>query len=240
MIVFGGISPALSQNETTPNATTPAPTVVATTAAPTAVTTPVTTTAAPTAVATTAPPVAAATPGKFRVGPEVRLRPVTDVIEGDQDGIVELFMRNPSLNDVTLHVDASVSVPSGIHVYGEGFAQAVGAGTAAGTFEVPPGTARIIAVVIKADKSARIGSHTIQFSGLYYPGDNKDNFQPLSLTYPITVKEASKKPEDPVPSNPEKIPAGAATPTPKVVIPGFGALLAVVGILAIARLLSKK
>jgi hypothetical protein len=112
-------SPALSQTNDTTNQTTTA-TVTATTT--------------PTAVATTAAPTAttAATPGKFRVGPSVTLRPVTDVIEANQDGIVELFMNNPSLNDVTLNVDARISVPSGIHVYGQSFGEAAGAGVVAG------------------------------------------------------------------------------------------------------------
>ncbi len=227
------VTPALSQNETTANQTTTAPTVAATTAAPTATVTPtvVATTAAPTATA-------AATAGKFRVGPSVTLRPVTDVIETNQDGIAELFMNNPSLNDVTLNVDVRISVPSGIHVYGQSFGEAAGAGVVAGTFSVPPGTSRTIAVVIKADKSARIGSHTLSFTGLYWPGDNKDQFQPLSLTYPVTVKEPSKNPESAEVSNPKAVPTGAETP--KVQIPGFGAVLAIFGVFAIARLLSRK
>ncbi len=217
-------SPALSQNETA-NQTTTEATVVATTMAPTVLAT----TAAPTATA-------AVTQGKFRVGPSVTLRPVTDVIETNQDGIVELFMNNPSLNDVTLNVDAQVSVPSGIHVYGQSFGQAAGAGVVYGTFSVPPGTARTIALVIKADKSARIGSHTLQFTGLYYPGDNKDNYQPISLTYPVTVKEASKNPESAEPSNPKAVPTGAETPK----APGFSAVMAIFGVLIFARLLSRK
>ncbi len=240
------IAPALAQNETTPNQTTAAPTVTATTTAPTATATPAQTTAVPTAAVTTAAPTAVATtvpptpaaPGKFRVGPSVTLRPVTDVIETNQDGIAELFMNNPSLNDVTLNVDARISVPSGIHVYGQSFGEAAGAGVVAGTFSVPSGTSRTIIVVIKADKSARIGSHTLQFTGLYWPGDNKDAFQPLSLTYSVTVKEASKNPESSALSNPNAVPAGAETP--KVQIPGFGAVLAIFGVFAIARLLSRK
>ncbi|MCZ7398493.1 MAG: LamG domain-containing protein, partial [Candidatus Methanoperedens sp.] len=134
--------------------TAPIPTTVPPTTVPP-------TTVPPTTVPpTTVPPTtAAATPAKFRVGPSVTLRPVTDVIDTNQDGIVELFMNNPSLNDVTLNVDARVSVPSGIHVYGQSFGEAAGAGVVAGTFSVPPGTSRTIIVVIKADKSARIGSH---------------------------------------------------------------------------------
>ncbi len=217
------VTPALSQNETA-NATT-VPTANATTT-PTVVAT--TVTATPTTTAT----------GKFRVGPSVTLRPVTDVIEANQDGIVELFMDNPSLNDVTLNVDAQISVPSGIHVYGQSFGQAAGAGVVSGTFSVPPGTARTIAVVIKADNSARLGSHTLQFTGLYWPDDNKDAFQPLSLTYSVTVNAASKDPTSSNPSNPNAVPTGAETP--KVQIPGFGVLLAIFGIFAVARLLSRK
>jgi len=220
LLVFVSLAaPALSQNETTPVETTTVPTVTATTVAPT--------TAAPTAVAT---------PGQFRVGPSVTLRPVIEVIETNQDGIVELFMNNPSLNDVTLNVDARVSVPSGIHVYGQSFGQGAGAGVVAGTFSVPPGTSRTIILVIKADKSARIGSHTIMFTGLYWPGDDKDHFQPLSLTYSVTVKEPSKNPESADISNPGSVPKGAETPK----TPGFGAVLAIFGLLSIARLLSRK
>lgn len=215
-IVLSGVSPSLALNETatpTPANTTPAPT--------------------PTVVVTTAPATPAPTPvpteAKFRVGPTVRLRPVIDVIERNQDGIVEIYMDNPTLNDVTLTVEARVAVPSGIHVYGQGFGSAGAAGMVMGTFEVPPGNARTINVAIKADKSARIGSHSLQFTGLYWPGDNKDKYQPISLTYNVNIKEASEEPEKP--------PEGAETPAK---IPGFAGVLAIVSILAVARLLSKK
>lgn len=219
LLVFVSLAiPALSQNETTPVATTTAPTVTATTAVPT--------TAAPTATP-------AVTQGKFRVGPSITLRPVTEVIQANQDGIVELFMNNPSLNDVTLTVDAQIKVPSGIHVYGESFGQGAGAGVVAGTFSVPPGTSRIITVTVKADESARIGSHTLSFTGLYWPGNDKDNYQPLSLTYSVMVKEASK--------DPESLPKTTAAPeTPKSQIPGFGVILGIFGVLTMARLLSRK
>jgi hypothetical protein len=218
-IIAAGIPAALAENNVT-NATNVTASPTATLTVTPAVTTPVVTT----------PPVAT-TPGKFRVGPSVTLRPVTDVIEANQDGIVELFMNNPSLNDVTLNVDARISVPSGIHVYGESFGQAAGAGVVAGTFIVPPGTSRTIIVVIKADKSARIGSHTLQFTGLYWPGDNKDNYQPLSLTYPVTVKAPSKNPESADPSNPDAVPK---TETAGKDIPLTWIILAAVILLGIA------
>ncbi len=192
-----------------------APTTVPTTIIPT--TAPTTTVIPTTVPPTTVPSTTASSQAKFRVGPSVTLRPVTDVIDTNQDGIVELFMNNPSLNDVTLNVDAQISVPSGIHVYGENFGQAAGAGVVAGTFSVPPGTSRTISVTIKADKSARIGSHTLQFTGLYYPGDNKDNFQPLSLTYSVTVKNPSTE-----------IPETTQTPASTPKTPGFEMLQVIV------------
>jgi len=157
------------------------------------------------------------------MGPTIVLRPVTDVIERNQDGIVQVYMDNPIANDVTLTVDANIQVPTGLHVYGQGFAIGGTAGVARGIFEVPPGTSRSIEVTIKADNTARIGSSTIKFSGYYWPGDNKDNSQQISYTYSVNVKEASKEPE--------KSPEEAA---------GFAGVLAVVSVLGAAYLLSRK
>ncbi|MFZ2412506.1 MAG: kelch repeat-containing protein, partial [Candidatus Methanoperedens sp.] len=201
---------------TVPPTTVPPTTVPPTTVPPTTVPP---TTAPPTTIVTPTPQITQSTatpkPVKFRVGPSVTLRPVTDVIEENQDGIVELFMNNPSLNDVTLNVDAQVSVPAGLHVSGENFGQAAGAGVVAGTFSVPPGKSRTISITIKADKSARKGSHTLQFTGLYYPDENKDAFQPISLTYSVTVVRPSKETE----------PAQTSIPAKS---PGFGMLVAII------------
>ena len=130
---------------------------------------------------------------KFRVGPTVTLRPVNDIIDKSQDGLVELYINNPSLNDVTLTADVQISVPSGIHVYGEGFGYGGAAGTVAGKFEVPPGTVRTIHLNIKSEKT---GDFTVHFTGLYWPGDDKDAFQQISLTHPLTVNEPSVNPTD--------------------------------------------
>jgi hypothetical protein len=127
----------------------------------------------------------------------VTLRPVNDVIDKSQDGLVELYMNNPSVNDVTLTADVQISVPSGIHVYGEGFGYGAAAGTVAGKFEVPPGTVRTIHVNIKSEKT---GTFTVHFTGLYWPNDDKDAFQQISLTHPFTVNEPSPDPLDPEPT----------------------------------------
>jgi hypothetical protein len=152
-----------------------------------------------TATATVSPtePTAEPTEAKFRVGPTVTLRPVNDVIDKSQDGLVELYMNNPSVNDVTLTADVQISVPSGIHVYGEGFGYGGAAGTVAGKFEVPPGTVRTIHINIKSEKT---GDFTVHFTGLYWPGDDKDAFHQISLTHPLKVNEPSPNPMDSQPT----------------------------------------
>lgn len=192
-------------------------------------------TATPTATATVTTTVTATvtpepTQGKFRVGPTVKLRPVNDVINSSADGLVELYMDNPSLNDITLNVDARISVPSGIHVYGQGFGEATAAGTVYGTFSVPPGSARTIYLNIKAEKT---GEFTAQFSGLYWPGDNKDAYQPISLTHPFTVVEASPNPQSSDPTNAEQVPGKKGFESWWII--ALIVVLAIVAIVALSR-----
>lgn len=173
---------------------------------------------------------------KFRVGPTVVLRPVNDVITKEEDGLVELYIDNPSLNDVTLNVDARISVPSGIHVYGQDFAQTGAAGTAYGTFSVPPGSARTISIDLKGDK---VGTYTVHFSGLYWPGDNKDSYDPISLSHPFEVKEASENSEEASSSsenggNEDENTGGVkAEGQGSFSAPGFGILIAAIGLLGV-------
>ena len=135
---------------------------------------------------------------KFRIGPTVVLRPVNDVITENEDGLVELYIDNPSLNDVTLNVDARINVPSGIHVYGKDFAQTGASDTAYGTFSVPPGSTQTISIGLKGEK---VGTFTVHFSGLYWSGDDKDNYNPISLSHPFVVEEVSANPEKTPSSN---------------------------------------
>lgn len=225
-ICMGTVSIAMAdENATdTPTSTptgtatpTGTPTATQTTVQPTVQ---VTTTETPTVVATTQK-----AEGKFRVGPTVRIRPLNDEITKYQDGLVELYMDNPSLNDVTLTVDARISVPSGIHVYGQSFGEAGAAGMVYGKFEVPPGSARTINIVIKAEK---IGDFSAQFSGLYWPGDNKDAYQPISLTHPFKVTAPSR---DPLKDTSGDKPKEEKTPEKS---PGMTAILAIFAIATLA------
>lgn len=165
---------------------------------------------------------------KFRMGPTVVLRPVNDVITKNEDGLVELYIDNPSLNDVTLNVDARISVPAGIHVYGQGFAQTGAAGTVYGIFSVPPGNARTIYIDIKGEK---VGSSTVHFTGLYWPGDNKDDYSPISLSHPFTVEEPSKNLKET--SDLEENSGVEAKGQGSFSTPGFGIIIAGMGLLGV-------
>ena len=146
----------------------------------------------------------------FIVGPTVNLRPVNDVIDGDQDGIIEAMLRNPQLNDVAMVVDMSVTLPSGIHVTGGDFATDAVAGVASGSFEVPPGDTRPIEIRIRSDKT---GQFTISLTGLYWPEGNKDAWKPVSFTHPFTVNGLPTAIPTPIPP-PTPTPTWTPTPTP--------------------------
>ena len=168
---------------------------------------PATTPAPPPTPMPTPMPTPASVQAAFRVGPTVRLRPVNDVIDQDQDGIVEVLLRNPVVNDVSMVTDMTVSIPSGFHIYGNGFATDVAAGAASGSFETPPGQSRTIYMNIKSEK---VGRATVQFSGLYWPKGNKDLYNPLSFTHGFTVNQPSPQPMSDAPTNPDQAPAPAA------------------------------
>ncbi len=143
----------------------------------------------PTSIPTpTAGPTPSSIQSAFRVGPTVRLRPVNDVITQDQDGLVEIIFRNPNLNDTAMVIDLSISLPSGLHVYGEGFATDSAAGTASGSYSVPPGQSVTVYLNVKAEKVGRL---LVQFSGTYWPEGNKDLYNPISLSHSFTVNQAS-------------------------------------------------
>ena len=64
-------------------------------------------------------------------------------------------MDNPSLNDVTFNVDARINIPSGIHMYREGFVQAGVAGTVYGTFFITQERLRQFISILKEIKQRR-------------------------------------------------------------------------------------
>ncbi|RPJ76146.1 MAG: hypothetical protein EHM20_07865 [Alphaproteobacteria bacterium] len=76
-----------------------------------------------------------------------------------------------------------------------------------------------------------MGTYTVHFSGMYWPGDNKDSYNPISLTHPFEIKEPSKNSE--VTSSADNTGGVNAEGKGSFSIPGFEALIAVMGLLGI-------
>lgn len=122
--------------------------------------------------------------GAFRVAPVVKVRPVNDIVKKGTPGLIEFYFSNPTLNDIPLIADIYISVPSGMHVSGEGFSSGGAAGDIHGNFLVPPGSDRTLYMQVVGEKTGQAIVHT---EVIYYPQNDKNNFQQLSLTHPFTV-----------------------------------------------------
>jgi hypothetical protein len=171
------------------------------------------------------------TDGKFRVGPDVRLRPVEDDITNRQPGLMEMFISNPAVNGKTVTVSATISVPAGVHMTGESLATGAGAGTVTATYEVPPGTSRTIAMRMFPTET---GEFTTDARVLYWPGDNRDAFNQFSLTHSFNVESIPEEPDDVVESDGSgqettKGPVVGTVPTSAILlVVGVGLVLAVI------------
>jgi len=121
----------------------------------------------------------------------VKIRPVIDQIDSSSDGLIELFFSNPSLNQVTLEGELYVSTPSGIYMYGNGFELMTSTGTSYVQFNVSPGKQATYHINFKADETMVGRTCFVHLSGQYWPDGDRDDYNVISLTHPLTVVAAS-------------------------------------------------
>lgn len=129
---------------------------------------------------------------KMRVGATVRLQATKTVVMKDEDAVVDLFWDNSLLNDKEVQIEVIVQVPTGLYVHSEIGAIACSAGTCKGQFTAAPGSARNMPIIIKADA---VGDYFLNLNGRYWPKGEPDAWNPVNLTTPIYVKEASAQPQ---------------------------------------------
>lgn len=195
---------------------TPTPDVTST---PTPEVTPTPTTPVPT---TPVPSEAA-----FRLAPSVSLTSTKTTIKAKEPAIFTLSMINPLVNDVDLTVQSILKVSSGVHITATSFA-ASGSNQFTGTFKVRPGEENHITIQVTSEE---VGPKIIESQIIYYPGEDKSKFSQLQQTMSINAKEKSIT----IPTLPP-----SETPTPTREVPGFEAIFAIAGLLAVAYLVGRK
>ena len=138
-------------------------------------------------------------PTRIPVGPTVRLRPNRTVVTQTQDAIIDMFWDNSILNTKPYVLEVTVDVPIGLYLYSADGAMGCGAGTCKGLFDIPPSSVRNLPLIVKADE---VGNKFIHMNGRYFPQDNPDMWNPISLTVPINVEAKSDEtgPPTPVPT----------------------------------------
>ncbi len=138
----------------------------------------------------------------------------TDVVIGE-----DIQLRLSAVNLITkpvMHVQVIILPPSGMSVTSSDFVQS-GAGQFTTTYEIPPGKGRDIEVRIRSNQ---IGDFEVQGRIIYYFGDDSAQSEDHTLRLPIRVRESQQTTPVPTRGNGNWL-------------PGFGALIVVIGILAL-------
>ena len=131
----------------------------------------------------------------------------------------DIQLRLSAVNLITkpvMHVQVIILPPSGMSVTSSDFVQS-GAGQFTTTYEIPPGKGRDIEVRIRSNQ---IGDFEVQGRIVYYFGDDSAQSEDRTLRLPIRVRESQQTTPVPTQDNENWL-------------PGFGALIAVIGILAL-------
>jgi len=150
----------------------------------------------------------------------------TDVAIGDN-----ILLKLSAVNLITkpvMHVQVIIIPPSGMSVASSGFAMS-GAGQFTSDYEIEPGVGRDIEVAIVPNQ---IGNFTVEGRVVYYFGDDMANAEDYTLELPIRVRFVN--------TGPEPLPPTSGNPGGISGLPGFIAVVAVIGVLIAAVLLRKK
>jgi len=140
----------------------------------------------------------------------------TDVVLGE-DILLKLSAVN-LITKPTMHVQVIIIPPSGMSVTSSAFAKS-GAGQYTTTYELKPGTGKDIEVAIRSNQ---VGDFDVNGRIIYYFGDEREHAEDHTLNLPIKVRAepGAEQAERPSESDESKI-------------PGFEAVVAITGLLAI-------
>ena len=130
----------------------------------------------------------------FRFGPTVIFQSLNSEINKTQNGTVELFLKNPSLNNVTLEADMNVSAPSNIRIYSEEGDISSAISTVNEHFSVLPGSSKTVTLHIIGEKT---GTFSVHSNINYWPGKNKNDLNTISQDSSFDVTQFSNSKQSP-------------------------------------------
>ncbi len=113
----------------------------------------------------------------FKFGPTVTFQSLNSEINQTRNGTIELFLKNPSLNNVTLEADMNVSAPSNFRIYSEDGSISGATGTVNKHFSVLPGSSKTVTLHIIRE---RPGTFSVHSNVNYWPGKNKNDISTIS------------------------------------------------------------
>jgi len=140
----------------------------------------------------------------------------TDVVLGE-DILFKLSAVN-LITKPTMHVQVIIIPPSGMSVTSSAFTKS-GAGQYTTTYELEPGSGKDIEVAIRSNQ---VGDFNVNGRIIYYFGDDREHAEDHTLNLPIKVRAEPGAEQTEAPSESD----GLSTP-------GFVAVFAVIGLLAV-------
>ncbi|MCK5108824.1 MAG: hypothetical protein KAR25_03955 [Methanosarcinales archaeon] len=140
----------------------------------------------------------------------------TDVVLGE-DILLKLSAVN-LITKPTMHVQVIIIPPSGMSVTSSAFAKS-GAGQYTTTYELEPGSGKDIEVAIRSNQ---VGDFDVNGRIIYYFGNDREDAEDHMLTLPITVR-AEAEPGAEQTAGTSESDGGS--------VPGFAAVVAVIGLL---------
>lgn len=146
----------------------------------------------------------------------------TDVVMGE-DILLKLAAVN-LITKPTMHVQVIITPPSGMSVTSSEFVQS-GAGLFTASYEIEPGVGRDIEVRMRSNQ---VGDFVVNGRIVYYFGDDMDDAEDHTLTLPITVRAGA---EAGVGAGVERTTGTSGSEGSST--PGFAAVVAVIGLLAV-------
>ena len=169
----------------------------------------------------------------FRREPYVVFQPANTNITTDAHGLVDLYIENPGVNDVVLHVSTKIHVPPNLYLFGLSGGSTGATGVVTTKSDIAPGEHVTVRALIQP---TRTGVYQLDYHVTYYPVGHKELANDISSSCEITVEGIP-----PIPTvTPTPEPIHAQTPAPTRDISGFYAMFVIASVLGAFYLLMRQ